>query len=160
MHSRGVLIVGLLVVASSAVSAETFRVERPWARPSAPGVSNGAAYVTLVNEGDRPGRLAAVRSDVASRVELHGHVHDQGVLRMRQVPGLALAPGETIEFQPGGLHLMLIGLARPLVAGTRFMLTLEFESGHAVSVDVPVLQPGMRPPVSESSRLRESKGSM
>jgi copper(I)-binding protein len=99
----------------------------------------GGAFVTLLNTADAPDRLVSASSAVAERVELHTHIMDGGVMRMREVEGgIPLPPGETVNLQPGGLHIMLLGLNQGLAAGSRFPLTLTFEKAGSVQVEVPV----------------------
>ena len=110
-----------------------------WARATPPGGKVGGAFVTLVNTGDAPDRLVSASSGVAERVELHTHIKDGDVMRMREVEGgIPLPPGETVKLQPGGFHIMLLGLNQGLTAGSSFPLTLTFEKAGSVQVDVPV----------------------
>lgn len=113
-------------------------IGQPWARASAGQAVNGAVYLTLTNSGKETERLVAASSPVAGTVELHNHVVDNGVMKMRQVDGVDVEPGAPIEFKPGGLHVMLIGLKAPLKQGDSFPLTLTFQRGGAVNVDVAV----------------------
>jgi copper(I)-binding protein len=115
------------------------RVEGAWARATPPGAKVGGAFVTLINTGDAPDRLVSASSGIAERVELHTHIMDGDVMRMREVEGgIPLPPGETVKLQPGGFHIMLLGLKQGLAAGSRFPLTLTFEKAGNVPVDVPV----------------------
>ena len=115
-------------------------IGHPYAKPSLPGTTNGAAYfATLENTGNSADRLLRASTPMATRVELHTMAVDaQGVMRMREIDGIALAPHAKIQMRPGsGMHLMLIGLKEPLKDGARFPMTLEFE--HAGKVDVTVV---------------------
>lgn len=115
------------------------RVEAPWARATPPGGKVAGAFVTLVNTGDAPDRLVSATSPVAGRVELHTHIKDGDVMRMREVEGgIPLPSGQTVALQPGGLHIMLLELKQGLAAGSSFPLTLSFEKTGSVQVDVPV----------------------
>ena len=116
-------------------------IEHPFATPSLPGTSNGAAYfVALENTGTAADRLVSATTPVAARVELHTmNVDAKGVMRMREVDGIALAPGAKVLMKPGsGMHLMLIGVKAPLKAGTSFPMTLRFERAGSVDVSVVV----------------------
>jgi len=85
-------------------------------------------------------RLIKAKSTVASVVELHEHINDNGVMRMREVKaGLAINPSTPMVMKPGGYHIMLIGLKAPLEAGTTIDLSLEFESGKTFDLTVPVV---------------------
>ena len=116
-------------------------IGHPYATPSLPGTSNGAAYFAMLeNTGNAADRLLRASTPVATRVELHTMAVDaQGVMRMREIDGIALAPHAKIRMRPGsGLHLMLVGLKQPLKDGTRFPMTLEFERAGKVEVTVIV----------------------
>ena len=71
-------------------------------------------------------------------VELHTHLHDNGVMRMHQVPESVIPAQQKVALQPGGLHIMLIDLKAPLKVGDTVPLTLRFETAGSVQLDVPV----------------------
>ena len=121
-------------------------MQNPWARASAGAHRTGAAYLTLVNHGDKVDRLVGASTPAAERAELHAHLHENGVMRMRQVEAIEVHPGEPAVLAPGGLHVMLMGLAKPLEEGARFPLTLRFEKAGEVTVQVAVLKAGAAGP--------------
>jgi copper(I)-binding protein len=130
-------------------------IGHPYATPSLPGTSNGAAYFAMLeNTGNAADRLLRATTPVAARVELHSMAVDaQGVMRMREIDGIALAPHAKIRMRPGsGLHLMLVGLKEPLKDGARFPMTLEFERAGKVDVTVTVQSaiPGGGAPASHA----------
>jgi copper(I)-binding protein len=100
--------------------------------------------MTLRNRGAAPDRLIAAASPVARVVELHTHIREGEVMRMRPVPDIPVPAGQTVELRPGGLHVMLIGLTAPLVEGARVPLTLRFERAGEVAVDLAVEAAGAR----------------
>ena len=119
-------------------------IGHPFASPSLPGTSNGAAYFAMLeNSGSTADKLLRASTPVAQRVELHTmSVDAQGVMRMREIEGIELAPKAVVRMRPGsGLHLMLIGLKAPLKEGTSFPMTLEFERAGKVEVSVVVQVP-------------------
>ncbi len=125
-------------------SAGDVRIEHPYATPSLAGVTTGAAYfVALENTGAKADKLLGAVTPVAASVELHTmNVDAQGVMRMRQVDGIALAPQDIVKMQPGmGYHLMLVGLKRPLKDGESFPMTLQFERAGKLEVKVVVQAP-------------------
>ncbi len=114
------------------------RVEQAWARAT-PGKSrNGAAYITISNHGASADRLVAAATPAAKRAEVHTHLMAGGIMRMRPAGAIEVKPGEPVVFRPGGLHLMLMGLAAPLKEGETFPLTLTFERAGPVEVQVTV----------------------
>ena len=120
-------------------------VEDAWARATPGTAAPGAAYFTLRNLGDAPARLTDLRSGVAGTVTIHEtEIDGQGIARMTAVPEVVIAPGEALTLEPGGLHAMLTGLSEPLVEGETLSLTLGFDGGEELSIDVPVLGFGAR----------------
>lgn len=106
---------------------------------------SGAAFMTIVNHGGAD-RLLAAEADISKTVELHTHVKDGDVYRMRKVDSLAVAERGTVELKPGGDHIMFIGLKAPVKEGGSVPVTLKFEKAGAVVVQVPVLAPGAMAP--------------
>ena len=110
-----------------------------WARPSIGSKGNSAAYMNVMNHGDAADRLVGAKSDVARKTEIHTHIMEDNVARMRRVEGGVEVPAKgNVEFKPGGLHVMLIGLKSKLAEGDAFPLTLVFEKKGEVVVDVKV----------------------
>ena len=114
-------------------------IHDPWARPSMPGAPNGAAYLTLQNTGARADRLIGGSGPACARVEVHEMSMAGGVMRKRPLTeGLPLPPHAEARLAPGSFHIMLIGLRRPLSAGTRITLSLRFERAGPVTLTLPV----------------------
>ncbi|TNE35636.1 MAG: copper chaperone PCu(A)C [Alphaproteobacteria bacterium] len=109
-----------------------------WTKEADEG-ARGVAYVTLVNEGTEPDRLLSVAAQGIQMAEVHNHIKDEGVMRMISVPSLEVPGSGTLTFQPGGLHIMLMGLERPIVAGETLHMTLKFEKTGIVTTDARVL---------------------
>lgn len=116
-------------------------VTAAWARASAGPAKAGAAYVTVTNSGTTADRLLAVATPAANRAELHTHLNENGVMKMRPVDSVEVPAGETVAMAPGGYHIMMMGLAKPLVEGESFPLTLTFE--HAGTVETTVTIQGV-----------------
>jgi copper(I)-binding protein len=109
-----------------------------WARETPPGSTNGAVYLTLTNRSKTPDRLTGISGDVATAIELHTMLMENNVMKMRRMDVLTVAPGTPVMLKPGGMHLMLIGLKQPLVAGHTFPLRLHFERAGDIPVEVSV----------------------
>lgn len=107
-----------------------------------PNQIRAAAYMRLTNNSDQMQALNYIHSPIAENVEVHRMFYEDGMMRMRQVKRLKLNPGETTQLASGGFHLMIMGVYEPLKAGDHFDITLEFETGHVVTVDVEVRSPG------------------
>lgn len=108
-------------------------VESAWARASAGMARAGAGFLTIRNEGAAD-QLVGASAGVSRKVEIHTHVMDGAVMRMRRVDAVAVAASATTALRPGGDHLMFIGLHAPLEEGGRFPVTLTFEKAGAVTV--------------------------
>ena len=121
---------------------ERLTVKGGWARASTPGAKNAAAYVTIMNHGMKSDALIGVASDVSTKVELHSHKNDDGVMRMRQIASVPVPAHSVAELKPGGDHIMLMGLKRPLKAGDHIMLRLSFQSGATEILRVMVMKKG------------------
>ena len=120
----------------------TIVVERPWARATPAGAKNGAAYVTLVNNGNASDNLLSATTPVAEKVQFHSMSEENGVSRMREMHTVEVAPGARVSFSPGGMHIMVVGLRQPLKEGQSFPLSLTFEKAGKVDVTVPIAKVG------------------
>lgn len=130
---------GAAIALSTPSFADSIMVQEPWARETPASASTGAAYMVIINHGDTSETLVGGESDVAERIEVHAHEMTDGVMKMRQVEGgVDLPAGGDVALEPGGLHLMLMGLQAPLAEGERFSLTLVFESGMRIETEVDI----------------------
>ncbi len=137
---RRFLLPVLAVLASATVSAfaqTAPKVEAAWARPTVNGQAGGGGFLKITG-GAAADKLVSASANVSKMVELHTMEMDGNVMRMRQVDGIAVPAGGTVELKPGGLHIMFMGLTQTLKAGDKFPLTLKFEKAGEVKVDVQV----------------------
>ena len=132
----------LIFVGLTVWAAETGRISvaDAWARPTIGQSGTSAAYMTIANRGKHAEVLKRVRSKKAKSIEMHqATMTADGVMQMRKVKGgLTIDPGASLVFEPGGTHLMLLGLEDALNAGEQLLLTLEFDRAGPVDVLVPV----------------------
>jgi copper(I)-binding protein len=143
---RALLAGAALLVAprAQAQQAGTLAITQPWTR-AAGANANGAGFLRIRNAGAAD-RLVAARSPAARTVELHTHIRDGDVMRMRPVAAIDLPAGQEVTLQPSGLHLMLIGLVAPLRQGGKVPVTLIFERAGEVTVELVVEGAGARGP--------------
>ena len=128
-----------VVLMMPAVShAHEVEVKDAWARATPGKAVNGAAFLTIENESPHAEKLIKATADVADRVELHTHLMENGVMKMRQVKDIPIPEYGTTALKPGSYHIMLLGLKAPLKEGTTFPLTLTFESAGTKTVTVTV----------------------
>ena len=131
------LLVMFIALGGPTTALAELTVEGGWARATPPGARTGAIYLTLRNDGEADSLIGAA-TEAADRAELHTHVHENGMMAMRQVSAIHVPAGGEARLAPHGDHVMLFGLHAPLVAGEVLSLTLEFESGAPLSVEIPV----------------------
>ena len=114
-------------------------IEHAWSRSLPPVVPNGAAYLSIINNG-QPDTLVKVSSSIAANSMVHESYIEDDKISMRHVGKVDIAQGQHVEFKPGGYHIMLMGLKKPLSLGTQFTLTLTFEHAGEIEVKVPVIK--------------------
>lgn len=119
-------------------------IEQPWAR--ATPVKVGGAYMTLRNNGAVTDRLVKVAAPLAEKAEIHETKVDGGMAMMRPVGAVELRPRNSVQLKPGGLHVMLMGLERPLKEGERIKLVLTFERAGTIEVEARVEKAGAAAP--------------
>lgn len=103
-----------------------------------PGQSLGVVYLVLRNNTDNMVVMNNLYSDITDHIEVHRNYYENGMMKMREVHHLQLAPKSKILFEPGGYHLMLFDIATAPQLGDKFNLTLEFEGGRSVTTQVTV----------------------
>lgn len=131
------LLIAAAQVACAAASAEVV-IEAGYVRAMPPGVPNSAAFMTLRNSGDADVVIDGGSSDVAGRVEIHNHVHEHGMMSMRRVDKLVVPAGASVVLEPGGFHLMLFEMRKPLKPGDTVNLVLSSGNKPVVDAELPV----------------------
>jgi periplasmic copper chaperone A len=100
----------------------------------------------MKNSGSSSDRLVSLSVPFAARVEMHESLEEDGVAKMRQIEsGVEVKPGETVEFAPGGKHLMFFGLRQPLTKDERLKGELTFEKAGKVEVEFAIEAAGAKP---------------
>lgn len=136
------LLIGASLVSMPSVahdySSGDLHVQHPWSRALPPVAPTGATYLTIENRGEQSDTLVSVHTPIAGHTELHEHVHENDVMKMQRIDSVEIAPGQAVEFSPGGHHVMLFDLRQPLVAGQRYPMTLVFERAGELEVEVDV----------------------
>jgi copper(I)-binding protein len=132
----GLLLAGLCPL--SAFAAGQLVVEQAWIRAAPPAVPMRAGYAVLRNAGDAVLTVKAVSSASFGDVSIHTTLMENGVARMRELPQITLAPGERIELEPGGKHLMLMQPAAELATGAKAELRFEMQDGTSTAAEFVV----------------------
>ena len=145
MLKSSLLLAALLLPVFSAANAEDYKagdlmVSEPWSQELPPNAPTVAAYFVIHNTGATPDRLLSAETPVADKAELHEHVMQGALMKMQQVPSVAVPAKGDLTFAPMAYHVMLLGLKdRSVLAdGKQFPLTLTFEKAGKVQVDVSV----------------------
>jgi copper(I)-binding protein len=139
-----VLGAGLIIGFSAVAQGGDVEIKNAWARATPGGAQAAATYVTITSPaGDR---LTGASTPAAKEATLHSMSMDGGVMKMRQFDGIDLPAGKAVTLKPGGYHIMLTGLAKPLEAGQSFPLTLDFAKAGAQQVTVTVEKVGAMGP--------------
>jgi len=118
--------------------AGDLHIGHPWSRETPPNAPTAAVYLTIHNHGQQDDRLLSAETPAAERVELHEHVHQDGLMSMQQVAEVVIPAESEVKFAPGGLHLMLFSPGKHYQDGERFPLTLHFARAGKVEVEVVV----------------------
>jgi len=138
---------------TTTVPAGAVSVAKPWARTSAAGAANGAAYFTINSPVDDTLTGVSVEASVAKMAQMHETTMAGGMpgttmagattsapqMSMKEVSKVDLKAGMAVEFKPGGYHIMLMELAKPLKVGDTVTLTLTLAKAGTVTVQAPVL---------------------
>ena len=140
MHRRVLLTTALLAAMVLSAWAAPIEVDQVWSRAAMAG-RTGVVYLTIIATGATD-TLLNVSSPVASAAELHLSYDDNGVMKMRSVASMIIAPGKPVVLRPGGYHIMLVGLVRALNPGDSFPVTLHFAKAGAVTVSASVQKAG------------------
>jgi copper(I)-binding protein len=149
MRKHLLLLAGLAMLAAAGTAqAQEYKlgnimISHPWTRPTPESAKVGAAYLSLENRGNDADTLVSATSPVSEKTEIHETIHDGDIMKMRPVKGgLTLAPGVTVKLEPGGYHVMLVGLKQNLDEGLRIPLTLSFAKAGSTNVEVLVEKTG------------------
>lgn len=131
-----ILVLGALLL--GACGAGDIEAREAWVRAAMEG-GNSAAYFTLRNRSSSADALVGASSDAAAAVEIHlSRMDANGMMQMTRQESVPLAVGAEVSFQPGGLHVMLIGLTRDLTVGGKVQVVLHFEHHADITLEIPV----------------------
>lgn len=127
MKLNALLVTAIASLAAQSAWAVNISVTDAWARATMPGQPVSGAYMNI--QADADARLVSAASPAVPRVEVHEMKMDGDVMRMREVKAIDLPKGKTVSLEPGGFHIMLMNLKKPITAGEIIPLTLVIESG-------------------------------
>jgi copper(I)-binding protein len=137
MRTMARTLLALALLAAAAAAHGQVEARAAWVRGTAPGQTTAGAYMELTS--DRRASLLGAESPAAGSAEIHEMKMDGNVMRMRAVTRLELPPGKTVEFKPGGHHMMLVDLKRPLKKGDLVPIRLKVELSDKTIKTIQVL---------------------
>ena len=145
MQKRIMVVLATLLTAGAlhahGTHAGNIHIEQATARASVGNQANGAAFVTIENQGAAEDALVSAAAPVAGKVEIHSMTMEGDVMKMRAVERIDLKAGEKIEMKSGhGYHIMLMGLKKPLKVGDTFPMQLRFRKAGKVQITVQVVE--------------------
>jgi copper(I)-binding protein len=141
-------------ILSPAALAGDISIIEPYVRLVPQGVPTTAAFMTLKNTGTADRKLLRVDSSAAKTVELHNHINDNGVMKMRQVREIEIKAKGQAELKPGSYHVMMFDLKQTLRESEKVPLTLSFDDGSSEKVEAVVRNPVNRPLAPQTSSQR------
>ncbi len=127
--------------ATAQTSTDALTFSNPWIRASVPGQTNGAGYLEINNKSTQTTALTAANSDRADRVEIHTIIREDGVAKMREVKQIEVPATGKVTLQPGGYHIMFVGLKQPFKEGETIPVNLNFAGGQVTTVQFKVMAP-------------------
>ncbi|MBX9924900.1 MAG: copper chaperone PCu(A)C [Hyphomicrobiaceae bacterium] len=145
MFFRSTTAAALLLTTVMGVSATAHEATKagitaahPWARATPGGASVSAAYLEIKAAPGADDRLLAISTSVAGKAEIHNHIEEAGVMKMRRVDGIDVKGGSSVVLKPSGHHIMLMDLKAPLKEGDLIKLTLQFQKAGSIDVEATV----------------------
>lgn len=136
----------LLPASAHEATSKGVTVSHPWLRATPAGSKTGVAFMQISADDKTTDKLIAAASPVSGRVELHTHIMDGDVMKMRQVESIEIKAGQSHVLKPGGDHVMLFELKQPLAEGDLVKLTLTFEKAGPIEVEGTVEPAGAMGP--------------
>lgn len=124
--------------ASNAATAEAVTVTGAYIRLAPPGAPAAGAFMVIRNTGSKATALVKADTTISKLTELHTHLHEDGVMKMRPVKSIPIPAGGEAILKPGGLHIMMIDLKSPLKEGDSVPITFTFDDGSSKQVEVLV----------------------
>ena len=113
-------------------------VENSYIKETIPGTTISSAYMMLHNNSNNNIRLVAATSSISQRIEIHEHIMQGDLMKMRQRQYVEINANDCVEFQPSGYHLMIFDIKKPLKAGETIMITLHFNDQSRIDVNYTV----------------------
>lgn len=142
MKQLSLLAAGLMLSAGVlAGAADNITVQDPYVRLAPPNAPATGAFMVIKNTGDKDVKVLKADNPASRVTELHTHLNENGVMKMRPVAAIEVKAKGQAVLQPGGLHVMMIDLKAPMKEGDVVPITLSFDDGSSKQVDAKVVRP-------------------
>jgi len=151
MKIASLVFAAALSLIPAVVFAHDIQISDAYIRVPPKSAAAGAGFLTITNSDDHGDKLIGAEANISQVVELHTHVHEGDVMRMRKVDSVAVPAGAQARLQPGGDHIMFIGLTKQLSEGDVVPVTLIFSHKGKVTVNMPVI--GISSPMPAPSAM-------
>lgn len=122
-------------------AADHVSVQDPYVRLAPPNAPATGAFMVIKNNGDKDVKVLKADNPLSKVTELHTHLNEGGVMKMRPVPAIDIKAKGEVALKPGGLHVMMIDLKAPMKEGDVVPITLTFDDGSSKQVDAKVVRP-------------------
>ena len=156
-HKTIVLLFGIVLSFSASASDGGLAIHDPYVRLAPPGIKTTGAFMVIANAGGKDISLVEAESPVAQTVQLHNHINENGVMKMRQVPSIDVKANAQAELKPGSYHIMLIDLNKALTEGDLVPITLKFSDGQKKVIEAPVRKLQMIMPMGKDAKPEDMK---
>ena len=144
-----VLTTAALAVSTAALAGESaLRIDDPYIRLVPPGTTTTGAFMTIHNASNAERKLVKATSPISDKVQLHTHMNENGVMKMREIPEIVVPASGKVELKPGSYHIMLIETKNALNEGDRVPITLNFDDASTSQVEAIVRKLPMTMPAS------------
>lgn len=141
----------LPIAASAAGIADSITVVDPYVRQVPPGAMATAAYMVIRNAGSKDTKIVKAENTASKITELHTHLQEDGMMKMRKVPAIEVKAGGEAVLEPSGLHVMMIDLKGPMKEGDKVAITLGFDDGSSKKIEAPIRKPAPMPAMDHSA---------
>ncbi|MGF1684086.1 copper chaperone PCu(A)C [Photobacterium minamisatsumaniensis] len=135
--------------------ADTLHIDHPWSKQVPPTSSVIAGFFNVMNHGDQNDILLGASSPIAEKTELHAHMHEDGMMKMREVEQIEIPANDTQSLKPGGYHIMFFNINEVPKLGDKFPVTLNFKNAGKVNIDVKVEKATYMPESGKSEQAMD-----
>lgn len=155
-HKITALLLGLLLPFAATASDTELTIHDPYVRLVPGGIKTTGAFMVITNAGAKDVSLVEAASPAAQTVQLHNHINENGVMKMRQVPSIDVKANAQAELKPGSYHIMLIDLNKELKEGDLVPITLKFSDGQKKALEAQVRKLQMTMPMDKKMMPEEA----